>query len=132
MGSSSALNGWAALGEGVRAANRDQIMDIGRPLALIGCALVPRPAPGPDFCYRHGEIEVLSRREHERWIAERAGQGWRYGDRRDDAGKRHPDLVPWSRLPEPIREKDREVIRVLPELLAEAGLAVVRVGSAPG
>lgn len=129
MGSAPAMGSWEQLSEGLRISNRAQIMDIGGKLAMIGCTLVPRPAPDQDFCYRQTEIEVLARREHERWSTERVGDGWRYGDRRDDAGKRHPDLVPWTRLSEPSREKDREAVRVLPELLAEVGLAIVRIGS---
>jgi hypothetical protein len=34
--------------------------------------------------------------------------------------------VPWSELPEANRQKDRDVVRLLPEILAEFGLAVVR------
>jgi hypothetical protein len=34
--------------------------------------------------------------------------------------------VPWSELPEANRDKDRDVVRLLPEILAEFGLEVVR------
>jgi hypothetical protein len=45
--------------------------------------------------------------------------------------------VPWSELAEANRDKDRDVVRLLPEILAEFGLEVVRydesrAGSANG
>jgi hypothetical protein len=44
----------------------------------------------------------------------------------------HPMIgVPWSDLPEANREKDRDVVRLLPEILAEFGLEVVRYGVRP-
>jgi hypothetical protein len=128
-GSSAAMAGWENLDDDVRASNREQAIDIGRKMAAIGCLLVPRSAPGQDFCYRDEEVESLARQEHDRWRIERSGRGWRFGPARDDAAKRHPSLVPWARLPESEREKDREIIRAMPELLAEVGLAIVRVDS---
>ena len=72
-----------------------------------------------------GEIETMAEIEHERWITERVARGWSKGPR-DDAARSHPALVPWSDLPEAEREKDREVVRAIPALLAEAGYVVVR------
>jgi hypothetical protein len=57
--------------------------------------------------------------------------GWRHGAERDDANHLHPDLVSWESLPEPVREKDREVVRGLPEMLSEAGFRIVRVNLVP-
>nr|BFF21938.1 hypothetical protein GCM10025730_54590 [Promicromonospora thailandica] len=34
--------------------------------------------------------------------------------------------VPWSELPPENQDKDRDVVRLLPEILAEFGLEVVR------
>ena len=36
----------------------------------------------------------------------------------------HPDLIPWEDLSEPDREKDRNNIRQIPELLEMQGLKV--------
>jgi hypothetical protein len=48
----------------------------------------------------------------------------------------HPDLVPWNRLTEEVKEKDREAVRLIPLLLATyAGFAIAprtSLVSAPG
>lgn len=58
-----------------------------------------------------GELTALSERLaeniHDVWAAGRLAQGWRYGPKRDDAGKRHPDLVGYAGLPESEKEFDR-------------------------
>lgn len=125
--SSSAMVPWETLTEQYRWANRDQAADIGRKLAEIDCILSTRRANGPQFAFQHGEVERLAELEHERWTAERQRQGWQWGRERDNAVRLHPGLVPWQQLPESEREKDRQVVRSLPELLADAGLAIVRM-----
>lgn len=127
-GSTPAMTPWETLDEDLRAASRAQAFDMGRKMADLGCLLVPRTSADRDFTYQPGEVEALARREHDRWLAERGSRGWRYGPRRDHATKQHPDFVPWSDLPESERERDREAVRGIPAMLAEVGLAVLRVG----
>ena len=119
---------WETLDEDLRAASRAQAFDMGRKMASLGCLLVPRSAADRGFTYQPGEVELLARREHDRWMAERGSRGWQYGPR-DDVAKHHPDFIPWSELPEAERERDREAVRAIPGMLAEVGLAVLRVGS---
>ena len=123
---SPALVPWEQLAEEYRAANRDQAADVGQKLAAIGCVLCLRQGGGPSFAFQHGEVDRLAQLEHERWTAERLRHGWTLGQVRDEARRRHPSLVPWADLPEPQREKDRQVVRGLPSMLADAGLAIVR------
>ena len=127
LGNSPVLARWEDLGEEYRAANRDQAMDIGRKLAAIGCLISPRRAGGPRFEYRGGEVALLAELEHERWVDERGRRGWRRGDELETDAKLHPDLVPWSMLPPPRREPDLRAVRDIPAMLADAGLAIVRV-----
>lgn len=124
--SSPALRPWEQLEEEYRAANRDQAADVGRKLAAIGCVLCLRQAGAAAFEFRQDEIERLAELEHERWMAERSRHGWTPGPVRDEARRRHPALVPWAELLESQREKDRQVVRGLPPMLADAGLAIVR------
>lgn len=49
-------------------------------------------------------------------------EGWRYGPRRDDAGKRHPDLVAYAHLSEAEKAYDRETARVVVAELLRRGL----------
>jgi hypothetical protein len=126
LGDAPALAEWEGLPDQYRAANRDQVFDIGYRLSVIGCYLAPRAGIGARFAYRGEEIETLAEVEHERWMRERTRQGWAHGPVRDDEAWRHPDLVPWAELPERSRDKDRQVIRGLHDLLADAGFTIVR------
>jgi hypothetical protein len=42
---------------------------------------------------------ALPRELHEAWLENRKAAGWKRGPKLDRAGKVHPDLVPWQRLP---------------------------------
>ena len=125
-GSSPTLVRWEELDEEHRAANRDQAVDVGRKLSLIGCLLSPRYAGAPRFSFQAEELEYLAELEHERWSADHLRAGWTRGPRRDLEAKAHPSLVPWSELPESEREKDRDAVLAITPILADAGLTPVR------
>jgi hypothetical protein len=125
-----ALKHWHDLDAGYQAANRQQARDIGRKLELIGCTVAPSFAPAEPLSLSEAEVETLARHEHDRWCAERKANGWQLGPR-DDARKRHPDLLRWDDLPEQARHKDRQAVRDLPAILAETGLRIVRFAGLP-
>jgi len=52
-------------------------------------------------------VELLARNAHENWAKQRLSEGWKYGEKRDDARKEHPCLVPYGELPESEKEYDR-------------------------
>jgi hypothetical protein len=72
------------------------------------------------------EIETLARLEHVRWVEDRLRHGWHLGAQRDVGGKRSPYLVPWSDLSDEVRDLDRDSVRLIPRLLADSGLSIVR------
>jgi hypothetical protein len=51
--------------------------------------------------------ELLARNAHEVWALQRLKQGWTWGPVRDDAGKKHPCLIPYEQLPDSEKEFDR-------------------------
>jgi hypothetical protein len=51
--------------------------------------------------------ELLAENAHDNWAKQRISEGWTYGLNRDDAAKKHPDLVPYKDLPESEKEYDR-------------------------
>lgn len=51
--------------------------------------------------------EAIAENAHEVWAAARIREGWSYGPVRDDQKKQHPDLVPYSALPDGEKEYDR-------------------------
>jgi voltage-gated potassium channel Kch len=130
-GDSPAIWDWARLPDPLKDANRAQAVDVGRKLRSIGCALAPNPSWGPPGGLDGEVIERLAEQEHGRWCAERYGTGWSYGAVRDDRERRHPDLVEWGLLRGSSQDKNRDAVRALPGILAEAGFQIVRLDGHP-
>ena len=72
------------------------------------------------------EVECMAELEHGRWNVERLRNGWRYGKVKDEPQRIHDCLVSWEELPAHIKTYDQESVRVFPEALAQAGLAIRR------
>jgi Trk K+ transport system NAD-binding subunit len=62
---------------------------------------------------RPAMLENLSICEHQRWMGEKAMDGWRHAELPEQNKKRrlHPSLIPWAELSEPEKEKDRVQVR---------------------
>ena len=52
--------------------------------------------------------EFLAENAHDIWARQRMVEGWTYGPKRDDAAKKHPDLVPYNQLSDSEKEYDRK------------------------
>jgi hypothetical protein len=127
-GVNPSMVGWDRLPPHLKAANRGQAEDIGRKLASIGCALAPRVEPELAFTFKDHEIESLSQMEHERWLKDLIRNGWTWGPLKDPVRKQHPDLDSWDRISADAKEKDRDAVRSLPDILSSAGFQIVRIG----
>ncbi|MFC8796464.1 RyR domain-containing protein [Promicromonospora sp. NPDC057138] len=122
---------WEDLPEDLRASNRGWVVGLPARLARMGATIAPRDG-APEVVFEGAELDKLAEAEHDLWESVRVAQGWRSGPVRDDAAKVHPMIgVPWAELPEANRDKDRDVVRLLPEILAEFGLEVVRFDESP-
>lgn len=115
-------------GEKYRQSNRRQANFIWTKLVLIGCDIGPISDWDTTFTFRFSsaEIEQLSRLEHERWMTEKQNDGWRYGTERNDAEKLHPSIMPYDQLSETEKEKDRDTIRQIPEILSLIDFQIYR------
>ena len=51
--------------------------------------------------------ELLAENVHDVWALGRIREGWTYGERRDDALRQTPCLVPYDELPESEKDFDR-------------------------
>ena len=71
-------------------------------------------------------MEYLAEQEHEAWVAERIANGWVSGDQVDAEKKTTPYLVPYNKLPEDIKQLDRDPVRNIPLLLERIGMAVYK------
>ena len=65
------------------------------------------------------EIELMARVEHLRWCRDKILNGWIFGEKKDSRKKTHPSLVPYDDLDESEKEKDRELVRLIPALLKD-------------
>ncbi len=122
-----ALLPWDQLSEKMKESNRHYADHIGIKLSAIDHRIEPlRDWEAVDYKFTETDIETMALMEHERWCQELRRGGWNYGPERDDARKTHPALVPWTDLPENEKDKNREFIRDLPQLLSRAGFQVQR------
>ena len=65
------------------------------------------------------ETETMAKVEHIRWCWDKILNGWYYGKSRDDKKKLHPSIIPYEDLSESEKEKDRELVRLIPALLQD-------------
>jgi hypothetical protein len=54
-----------------------------------------------------GLTERLAENAHDQWALQRIKDGWRLGEKRDEASKTHPCLVAYEHLPESEKNYDR-------------------------
>ena len=70
--------------------------------------------------------EAIAENAHEVWAAARIKEGWTYGKKRDDANKKHPDLIPYSALPDSEKEYDRLMALDTIKLVKKLGFDLVK------
>lgn len=70
--------------------------------------------------------EAIAENAHDVWAAARINEEWSYGPVRDDAEKKHPDLVPYSALPDSEKEYDRIMALNTIKLVKKLGFDIVK------
>lgn len=68
--------------------------------------------------------EAIAENTHEVWAQSRLDEGWTYGPERDDARLKHPDLLPYSDLPEGEKEYDRATAMNAIKLIVKLGYKI--------
>ena len=74
----------------------------------------------------NGLREAIAENAHEIWAENRQAEGWTYGPQRDDEKLLHPDMVPYSQLPEGEKEYDREMAMKTIKLLKKLGYDLIK------
>jgi hypothetical protein len=120
-----ALVAYDELSESLKEASRATVRDIPRKLRLLGWRIEPGNDQEGIANFSEGNLERLAQLEHQRWMEHKLGDGWTYGPETDPGQKVHASLVEWDELSEEERQKDREMIRSIPKILAEAGYVIV-------
>lgn len=70
--------------------------------------------------------EAIAENAHEVWADQRQEEGWTYGPERNDHKKQHPDMVPYSMLPESEKEYDRRMAFDTIKLMKKLGYDIVK------
>lgn len=70
--------------------------------------------------------EAIAENAHEVWARTRKDEGWSYGPERDDSRKLHPDMLPYSLLPESEKEYDRLMALNTIRLVKKLGWELVK------
>jgi hypothetical protein len=127
MGTGPELLPWKELSENLKESNRLQADHINVKLDSIGCGITILPDwPEPLFKFSPEEIEKLAEIEHKRFVEEREADGWTLADKKNIEKKESPYLIDYDKLPEEIKEYDRDAVRQIPAILARVGLKVCR------
>ena len=71
-------------------------------------------------------IEAIAENSHDIWARQRMGNGWKYGEKRDDDLKLHPDLVPYSDLTDEEKKLDRITAKGILRLIQRLGYKIVK------
>ena len=118
---------WERLPDYLKKSNRNQAEHILEKLHRIGCTVQEVADRNIRLMtFTEDEIEIMAEMEHERWNADRLLDGWTWGKKRDVNKKISPYLVPYSELPDNVKEQDRQMVRQIPKLLAKVGLEITR------
>ncbi len=118
---------WSALKPHYREENHRQAEDIPKKLAMVGYAYrVAGRNDDPLVSFTDDEVALLAPEEHERWCDSLRMRGMEYATGEQTATT-HPALLPWIDIPESERFKDEDAVRVIPELMKEAGFHVFKI-----
>lgn len=115
----ASLVSWDLLPENLKDSNRNQADHLD-----IKCTLLTNmedySAEDVRLKLTPESVEWLAKMEHDRWFAEKLLSGWRYTEGcKDNDLRLSPSLVPWNELPEIERQKDRDTVEHLPELVQQ-------------
>jgi len=120
---------WEELSEDFKDSNRRQLIHIPAKLSSAGMELESwlRSADknpqhttlpeGGNLLADEAMVKKLAILEHERWMADRRINGWRYGVKKIPKKRLHTDLVPYEELSADSQSYDRMVIETLSKAL---------------
>jgi hypothetical protein len=123
----SSLKDFNDLPENEQEQNRDTVRHIHSKLSASGYIIIPARSNEPPFEFPGTFLEELAIMEHERWMSLKLAAGWKPAPKTVKDKKLHAGLVPWEKLSEAAKDKDRDFVLVIPGILAKAGYTVVKL-----
>ena len=71
--------------------------------------------------------EAIAENAHDVWAEARMKEGWTYGKERNDKNLKHPDLIPYTALPDSEKEYDRIMAFNTIKLVKKLGYDIVKL-----
>lgn len=96
-------------------------------LKALAAGYTPAPIDVSDVVLPESLLELteaIAENTHEVWSQNRLSEGWTYGPRRDDAKRKHPDLIPYADLPEIEKQFDRDTALNAIKLIVKLGYRI--------
>ena len=122
----SSIYPWNKLNPDAKSSYRQQADHIAIKLRAINCVITSDAKINSGFDgFTNDEVELLACMEHNRRKAEQLLSNWAFLQKEPENGYSHYS-IDWSVLPDPIREHSRETIRIIPKILALAGMRIER------
>lgn len=118
---------YADLPEDLKIQNRQNVRDIPNKLVSVGLAMIPAKSNEPAFTFPGDTLNQLAKMEHERWMRDKLTNDWKYTRKTNKDRKLNQALLPWDKLPENEKEKDRDLVRGIPEILSRAGYTIAKM-----
>ena len=116
---------WENLPENIRNANRAVADHFDIKMRAVGCKVVPEGV-GIEVQLSPNEIEILAIMEHQRWWADRSLNGWKLAEVRDDINRFHPNMVPYEELSNADKQKDRDSVLLMIEILGSECMILIK------
>jgi len=115
------LTDFENLPDDIKYTNRDNAFHIPSKLLAIGYKIRPvkKGYKTVTLHINDAETETMAAVEHIRWSWDKRLNGWIYGNVKDNTNRIHPGLIPYQELSESEKEKDRELVRLIPSLLQD-------------
>ncbi|MBN2878289.1 MAG: hypothetical protein JXN65_01545 [Clostridia bacterium] len=111
-----------------RYSNLRQAMNMDKKLRKLGYALVSAGYDAEEVDKLPANVvEQYAIMEHEDWMQGKLRYGWEYAEERDDKNFKHNCLVPWEKLPENEKNKDRETALNIKGLARLAGMKLIKL-----
>jgi voltage-gated potassium channel Kch len=120
------LKPWDALSEDFRESNRQQAVHMYFKLRACGFEIAGLNDPRPAITeFEKGLSGALAVMEHDRWVAERKVNNWRFGISTDKPNRINRNLISWDKLEDYVRKYNYDTVYLIPELLKKIGKKMV-------
>lgn len=123
---SGELKDWNHLNEDFRESNRQQAAQIAIKLRAVGMEIADISDSRPAILeFDKEKFDALAEMEHNRWVAERKVNNWKYGQTTDKPNRINKNLIDWDKLEADIQKYDYDAVALIPELLGKVGKKMV-------